>query len=122
MRRTRARQARRTARARWRRAPCCSMPRRAPSSIARPPAATARGRAGIGIDATETEMLRREVARLADANRRTLDQIATGVATFAADQKLAFHNAAYRTLWDLDATFLDQRPTDAEVLDRLRDD
>jgi signal transduction histidine kinase len=83
---------------------------------------TARGRAGIGLDASETETLRRELARLADAHRRTLDQIATGVAAFAADQKLAFHNAAYRTLWDLDPTFLDQRPTDSEVLDRLRDD
>ena len=83
---------------------------------------TARGRAGIGIDATEVETLRREIVRLAEAQRRTLDQLATGVATFAADQKLAFHNRAYRTLWDLDAEFLDQRPTDSEVLDRLRDD
>jgi len=81
-----------------------------------------RGRAGVGIDATATDNLRRELARLADVHRRTLDQIATGVATFGTDQKLAFHNAAYRTLWDLDAKFLDQRPTDSEVLDRLRDD
>ncbi len=83
---------------------------------------TARGPGGVGIDTTEVEALRRELARLADAHRRTLDQIATGVAAFGADQKLAFHNAAYRTLWDLDANFLDQRPTDSEVLDRLRDD
>jgi len=83
---------------------------------------TARGPGGIGIDKTEIETLRRELARLADAHRRTLDQIATGVATFGADQKLVFHNAAYRTLWDLDGNFLDQRPTDSEVLDRLRDD
>ena len=83
---------------------------------------TARGLGGIGIDTTEIEALRRELARLVDAHRRTLDQIATGVATFGADHKLAFHNAAYRTLWDLDAKFLDQRPTDSEVLDRLRDE
>ena len=83
---------------------------------------TARGPGSIGIDTTEVETLRRELKRLADVHRRTLDQLATGVATFAADQKLAFHNAAYRTLWDLDAKFLDQRPTDSEVLDRLRDD
>ena len=37
----------------------------------------------------------------------------TGVATFGADQKLAFYNAAYRSLWDLDAGFLDQAPTDS---------
>ena len=31
-----------------------------------------------------------------------------------------FHNAAYRQLWSLDPAFLDQRPTDSEILDRLR--
>ena len=80
------------------------------------------GRAGIGIDATEVESLRAEVARLGEAHRRTLDQLATGVAIFGVDQKLAFHNAAYRSLWGLEAGFLDQRPTDSVVLDRLRND
>jgi len=81
-----------------------------------------RGRAGIGIDATEIEALRRELARLAEAHRLTLDQLATGVATFGPDRKLAFHNAAYRAFWGLEAAFLDQHPSDSEVLDRLRDD
>src|SRR5712672_2959415 len=80
------------------------------------------GRAGIGIDATEAESLRAEVARLGEAHRRTLDQLATGVAIFGVDQKLAFHNAAYRSLWGLEAGFLDQRPTGSVVLDRLRND
>ena len=83
---------------------------------------TRHGRAGLGIDATEVETLRRELKRLAEAHRRTLDQLATGVATFGVDHKLAFYNAAYLTQWDLDAAFLDQRPTDSEVLDRLRGD
>ena len=48
------------------------------------------------------------------------DQLATGVAIFAANQKLTFYNAAYRSLWDLDAGFLDQAPTDSALLDRLR--
>ena len=81
-----------------------------------------RGSAGIGIDATETETMRAELARMADAHRRTLDQLPTGVAIFAADHSLVFHNAAYRSLWDLDAGFLDQGPTDSAVLDQLRAD
>jgi signal transduction histidine kinase len=81
---------------------------------------TRSGSAGIGVDATEAETMRAELARLADAHRRTLDQLSTGVAIFAADRKLAFYNAAYRALWDLDAGFLDQAPTDSAVLDRLR--
>jgi signal transduction histidine kinase len=81
-----------------------------------------RGSAGIAIDATEVEILRAELARMADAHRRTLDQLATGVAIFGADRRLAFYNAAYRSLWDLDAAFLDQGPTDSAVLDQLRSD
>jgi len=78
------------------------------------------GRAGIAVDATETEAMRTELARMVDAHRRTLDQLATGVAIFAADQRLTFYNTAYRALWDLDPAFLDDSPTDSEVLDRLR--
>jgi hypothetical protein len=68
----------------------------------------ARGSAGIGIDATETERMRAELARMMDAHRRTLDQLATGVAIFGSDHRLGFYNAAYRLLWDLDVGFLDQ--------------
>ena len=81
---------------------------------------TRKGSAGIGIDVTEAEAMRGELKRLVEAHRRTLDQLPTGVATFGADQKLAFVNAAYRSLWDIDAGFLDQTPTDSALLDRLR--
>src|SRR5437763_8145150 len=79
-----------------------------------------RGSAGIGIDATEADLMRGEIQRMIDAHRRTLDQLPTGVASFGSNQRLMFYNAAYRSLWDLDAAFLDQGPTDSAVLDRLR--
>src|ERR1043166_917328 len=78
------------------------------------------GSAGIGIDATEVETMRAELARMVEAHRRTLDQLPTAVAIFAADQRLTFYNAAYRALWGFPAEFLDQQPTDSAVLDRLR--
>lgn len=81
---------------------------------------TRKGSAGIGIDATEAEATRAELKRLGDAHRRTLDQLATGVAIFTADQRLTFYNTAYRSLWELDQGFLDQNPTDAAILDQLR--
>jgi len=84
-------------------------------------APSGRGSAGIAIDATEVAAMRAEVARLNDAHRRILDRLATGVAVFAADQKLIFYNAAYRALWDLDAGYLDQSPSDGALLDRLRE-
>ena len=81
---------------------------------------TRKGSAGLGLDATEVETMRAELKRLNDAHRRTLDQLATGVATFGADGKLTFYNTAYRSLWDLDPGLLDQNPTDSSVLDQLR--
>ena len=81
---------------------------------------TRKGSAGLGIDATEIEAMRSELKRLGDAHRRTLDQLATGVAIFGADQKLAFYNTAYRSLWELEPAFLDQGPSDSAVLNQLR--
>ena len=81
---------------------------------------TETGSAGLGIDATEAETMRSALARLIDAHRRMLDQLSTGVAMFDSDQKLTFYNAAYRALWNLDAGYLDQGPTDSAVLEELR--
>jgi signal transduction histidine kinase len=80
----------------------------------------ARGSAGIAVDATEAELLRAELKRMIEAHRRILDQLTTGVAIFGSNQKLGFYNAAYRSLWELDAGFLEQSPTDSAVLDQLR--
>ncbi|HKM87862.1 MAG TPA: PAS-domain containing protein [Xanthobacteraceae bacterium] len=81
---------------------------------------TETGSAGLGIDATEAETMRSALARMVDAHRRTLDQLSTGVAMFDADHRLTFYNAAYRALWNLDAFYLEQGPTDSAVLERLR--
>jgi signal transduction histidine kinase len=78
------------------------------------------GTSGIAIDRTEVEVMRDDLARMAEAHRRVLDQLATGVAVFNADRKLTFYNAAFHSLFELDAGFLDQTPTDAAVLDMLR--
>jgi PAS domain-containing protein len=79
-----------------------------------------RGSAGIGIDASDAERLRSELTRAITAHRRTLDQLATAVAIFGADERLVFHNEAYRKLFNLDSAFLEERPTDNAILDRLR--
>ena len=81
---------------------------------------TTSGSAGIGTDATEAESMRGALARLVDAHRRTLDQLPIGVASFDAKQRLTFYNAAYRALWDFDAVYLDQGPTDSALIEELR--
>ncbi|MCG7393052.1 PAS-domain containing protein [Microvirga sp. ACRRW] len=81
---------------------------------------TSGGSAGIAVDVSELEAVRADLQRQMDAHVRTLDQLPTAVAIFDAAQNLIFSNAAYQQLWNLDAAFLSSRPTDSEVLDRLR--
>ena len=69
---------------------------------------------------SELEAVRTDLQRQMDAHVRTLDQLPTAVAIFDGSQNLIFSNAAYQRLWGLDAAFLASRPTDSEVLDRLR--
>ena len=80
------------------------------------------GSAGMAIDRTEAQTMRAELSRMMEAHRRVLDRLATGVAIFNVDRKLSFYNNAFRSLFDLETAFLDQTPTDAAVLDRLRAD
>ncbi len=78
------------------------------------------GSVGIAIDASEATALRAALVRMAEAHRRTLDQLSSGVAVFDGQRRLAFYNDSYRRLWDLDRAFLDGNPDDSSVLDRLR--
>src|SRR5450830_49006 len=85
-------------------------------------APTGAGSAGMAIDRTEVEAMRAELARMIEAHRRVLDQLATGVTIFNVDRKLIFYNTAFRSLFELDAGLLDQTPTDSAVLETLRAD
>jgi signal transduction histidine kinase len=78
------------------------------------------GNVGIAIDASEATALSAALVRMAEAHRRTLDQLSSGVAIFDGQRRLAFYNDSYRRLWDLDRGFLDGNPDDSSVLDRLR--
>jgi signal transduction histidine kinase len=78
------------------------------------------GSAGIALDASEPTTLRSAMERMAEAHRRTLDQLSSGVAVYDAQRRLAFYNESFRRLWGLDQAFLDGQPDDSSVLDRLR--
>ncbi len=42
------------------------------------------------------------------------------MAIFDGNQRLQFYNQAFQRLWDLDMGFLERKPDNGEVLDRLR--
>jgi signal transduction histidine kinase len=81
---------------------------------------SAGGSAGMASDLSQIVALQGEITSQAASHARTLDQLSTGVAIFDRARRLVFHNAAYRQIWALDAAFLEQQPTDDEILDRLR--
>ena len=78
------------------------------------------GSAGVAADRAEIDALRDDLAKQLDSQARTLDQLSTAVAIFDRSKRLVFHNTAYAALWGLDPAFLDSRPSDGEILDRLR--
>lgn len=82
---------------------------------------TDRASAGIAIDIAELETARGQLDQQMSAFDRTLDRVSTGVAIFNHAQHLTFYNDAYARLWELDPNWLDQGPTDTQILDRLRE-
>jgi signal transduction histidine kinase len=83
-------------------------------------APSAQSAAAIAIDRQEIETVRADLETQMQSHRRTLDQMPSAVAIFDGSQQLIYRNAAYEKLWLLDPAFLDARPSDSEILDRLR--
>ena len=74
----------------------------------------------FAIDMTDAEETRDTLRRHVEAHDETLNHLADAVAIFGPSKRLAFHNTAFQTLFNLDPAWLDDRPTHAELLDRLR--
>ena len=77
--------------------------------------------AAAAIDAGAIESVQGELDRQIEAFDRTLDRVATPVAIFGQDQTLSFYNKAYQDLWKLDPSWLNLCPSDAAILDRLKE-
>ncbi|MBB6224018.1 PAS domain-containing sensor histidine kinase [Rhizobium leguminosarum] len=78
------------------------------------------GSAGIAIDVSDIEAVRAELERTLKSHAETLDHLATPVAIFDGDRRLQFYNQAFVALWELDIAFLEGRPDNSELLERLR--
>jgi signal transduction histidine kinase len=79
------------------------------------------GVVGNAIDVTDVAAAEAKLQQHIDAHADTLDKLTTAVAIFDKDQKLTFYNHAFARLWDLSEKWLDSRPSDGDVLDRLRE-
>lgn len=75
---------------------------------------------GFLDEARRTERTRAETKASIETRFRSFDRLATAFAVFDSAQRLAHYNQAYVDLWQLDPEWLDTRPRDGEILDRLR--
>ncbi len=81
---------------------------------------TVGGSAGMATNISDVEAVREELNRTLKSHAETLDHLATPVATFDGAQRLQFYNQAFQRLWELDMGFLERKPDNGEILDRLR--
>jgi signal transduction histidine kinase len=80
----------------------------------------ARASAGAVIDIAPLQNVQDELSRQMAAHERTLNRVSTGVAIYGSDQRLAFHNEAFRDLWAFDPAWLEGKPKLGEMFDQLR--
>lgn len=83
--------------------------------------ATGEATAGAAVDVAAIESAKGELDRQVASYDRTLDRVATAVAIYSAEQRLVFFNEAFQKLWQIDSNWLETRPSEGDVLDRLRD-
>ena len=94
--------------------------RRAWRIVAEPAPGGAGAVLAFALDMTEAEETRDTLRRHVEAHDETLNHLADAVAIFGPSKRLAFHNTAFQQLFNIDPAWLDERPTHAELLDRLR--
>lgn len=82
---------------------------------------TEAGSAGIALDKSDVDEIRRTLNETNEGHSRVLDQLATAVVIFDKSQKLIFSNNGFRQLWKLDEGFLESNPSNSELFDQLRE-
>ena len=80
----------------------------------------AAGSAGVALDVSDIEALEADLDRQAKAHALLIDRLPTAVAVFDGTKRLVSWNSAYRDMWQLDHAYLENAPTEGEILDKLR--
>ncbi|MDX3928452.1 MAG: ATP-binding protein [Shinella sp.] len=78
------------------------------------------GSAGMAVNISDIEAVREELVRTLKSHAETLEHLTTPVAIFDGEQRLQFYNQGFQHLWGLDTAFLERKPDNAELLDKLR--
>lgn len=72
-------------------------------------------------DVTAEEEQASEYKRYVTAHGKLLEQITSAVAIFGADHKLEFHNSAFGRLWNMEDSYLNDKPRLGDLMEKLRE-
>lgn len=76
---------------------------------------------GSMIDVTELDELKRNLMLHQNAHLEILGALGTAFAVFDTQKKLSFYNKPFATLWKLNETLLEKRPSYTAFLDEIRE-
>ncbi|HAU28562.1 MAG TPA: sensor histidine kinase [Rhodospirillaceae bacterium] len=79
------------------------------------------GTIGFALDLTDVEQTRSELERHIAAHEDVLEHLSTAVAIYGPDKHLQFYNSAFSQLWQLEDSWLETKPSFADILEILRD-
>ncbi len=75
---------------------------------------------GFAFDVTAEEEKDGELQRHLAAHHEVMEHLGSAVAIYGRDMRLEFFNRSYQKLWESDESFLNAKPTFAEVMEDLR--
>jgi len=79
------------------------------------------GLAGVAIDVSDAALDVSALQSDATATADMLDGIPIAIAVFGKEQRLSSYNAAFAAMWKFPKQWLDARPSQSEIIDRLRE-
>ena len=79
------------------------------------------GVAGIALDVTEVEILKRNLSTYKTAHQKILNKMDEAIVIFEPDQKISFYNSSFSTLCSLDNEWFKNSPTHGSWLDHMNE-
>ncbi|MCF8479429.1 MAG: PAS-domain containing protein [Rhodospirillum sp.] len=76
---------------------------------------------GVAQDFTALEEVEDRLSQETEAHGAVLERLGSAIAIFDGATRLAFHNAAFASLWRLDGDWLEENPSYGDFLERLRE-
>ena len=77
--------------------------------------------AGFAEDVSREEQMASEMNEHARGQESVLENITTAIAIYSPDLRLVFYNQTYARLWKIEDSFLHDKPTILEILDKQRE-